>query len=155
MYSCSHPQEPKDILNDPSYRLSCIPFLHNGSSTLESTFSSIRASNRDTSLLLEKGILVSNYRASNRLTSSSSYSADHSTTENMTLFSSDFYLVDGVQRRKLWFDNLISDRMKWNRLHTSTHRGSISSFPSNMMKDNPIIEFLLQNNRRLMSKSGT
>ena len=48
----------KDVLSDPSSQLKCVPFLHNNSSTIESTFSTLCATIKDTAISLEKDSLV-------------------------------------------------------------------------------------------------
>ena len=56
----------KDLMNNFS-QVKFVSYLHNNLSTLESTNSILRASNIDTSQLLEKGLISCNLAASMKL----------------------------------------------------------------------------------------
>ena len=56
----------KDILSNASYKVEFVPYLHNNSSSLESTFSVLRATGRDDAIAIEKGLIASNFRAATK-----------------------------------------------------------------------------------------
>ena len=85
----------RDVLNDESNGLSFVPFLFNNSSTLESTFSVLRRTNRDTSLLITKGILAGNMKKAQKIASSKSHSAEDVTEENSSLFDTGHDFLTG------------------------------------------------------------
>ena len=121
-----------------------MPFLHNNSSTIESTFSTLRATNKDTAISLEKGLLGANFKASQKLASSALHSADHSTAENKDLHSLEFDLTLGPKKRQQWFDDLVAKRKVSNNDEASGPQ-TISSFPPLMTgwkETNHWIEFI-------------
>ena len=59
----------KEVLSDPSCNVSFVPYLHNNSSTLESTFSVLRATHKDSSVNLAKGLLAANLKSSIKMAS--------------------------------------------------------------------------------------
>ena len=78
--------------------------LHNNSSTLESTNSFIRGSKKDTSLLVEKGLISENLVHGARKITSKSYSEEDSTEENKNLYKSDYDITKGSKQRQKWLD---------------------------------------------------
>eukprot|EP00536_Pseudo-nitzschia_multiseries_P009757 jgi/Psemu1/24207/gm1.24207_g len=70
----------------------------------------ILTTGRDTSQLLEKGMIGSNVKASTRLASSSSYSSHHSIRENCNLYKSEFDLTAGPKQREKWVKDLMEER---------------------------------------------
>ena len=89
-----------------------VPYLHNNSSTLESTNSILRASNRDTSQLLEKGLISCNLAASMKLLKTKSVAQEDIPDENTSLFGSNFDVTQGSKFRDSWFEKLVKNRMK-------------------------------------------
>ena len=124
----------KDILENQSSGLSFVPYLHSNSSTLESSFSSLRASGRDTSLLLEKGIIASNVRASTKLMTSKSYSTEHSTSENENFYTDSYDITAGPKERDAWLQSLVTQRAASQGPSTT----NVSMFPTTMEKDHAI-----------------
>ena len=101
----------RDILNDSAHDLSFVPFLFNNSSTIESTFSVLRRTNRDTALSIEKGLLAGNLKKAHTI-SSKSHSGKDSMQENPTLFDSDHDFLAGPKERERWFDQLLRKRQE-------------------------------------------
>ena len=118
----------KDLVNNFA-QVKFVQYLHNNSSTLESTNSILRASNRDTSQLFEKGLISCNLAASMKLLKTKSVAQEDIPDENTSLFGSNFDVTQGSKFRDSWFEKLVKNRMKKMDDSIESDKCNVSIFP--------------------------
>ena len=139
----------KDLMTNYT-QVKFVLYLHNNFSTLESTNSVLRfrTCNRDTSQLIEKGLISCNISASRKLIKTKSYSKDDGPAGNKTLCSSEFDVIAGSKLRDSWFEALIDIRGRNTDGSIEPDECKVSIFPKSLnpqdSPNNQCLIFLLE-----------